>query len=98
MKFEDDAQRTHGAVSDGSVERNIRKILSEKDCTSALRDSVLEMQNDMRQYHAEEKEEKREDRRFELIKSLVDAAIGAVITLIIEHFGAIVSFFAELFH
>ena len=56
------------------------------------------MTEDMRQQHSEEKTEKTIDRRFQLIYSVFSAAVGAILTLFVEHFDGILSFIKGIFH
>ncbi len=56
------------------------------------------MNDDMRQQHSEEKTEKEIDRRFQLIYTVVSAAIGSLVTLFVEHFDGILSFIKGIFH
>lgn len=55
------------------------------------------MNDDMRQDHAEEKTEKKIDRRFQLLNTLFGALLGAVLTLAVEHWSEIFTFFSGLF-
>lgn len=55
------------------------------------------MNEDMRRNHAEEKTEKKKDRRFQLFNTLFGALLGALFTLLIEHFDKVLSFFSAFF-
>lgn len=56
------------------------------------------MNENVSQNHAEKKAEKEKDRRFQLLNTLVGAAAGAALTLLIEHFDHVVRFVWNLFH
>lgn len=60
---------------------------------------VLKNMNDnVRQNHAEEKAEKAKDRRFQLINTMLGAISGSLITLLVEHWAGIVDWVLYLFH
>lgn len=52
---------------------------------------LAEMQEDMRQQHSKEETEKAKDRSFQIKKSFLDAFLGAIAALSVEHFHDIIS-------
>lgn len=63
----------------------------------AIAAELTRMNDNMCQNHAEEKSEKKKDRRFQLFNTILGALLGAILTLLVEHWTAIVEFFSELF-
>ena len=69
---------------------------NDQDATGeAIVSELTRMNGDVRQNHAEEKSEKEKDRRFQLLNTLFGALLGAVFTLLVEHFGEIIKFFQQ---
>ena len=64
---------------------------------SPIAAELKRMNDEMRQDHAEEQTEKKKDRRFQLLNTLFGALLGAVFTLLVEHWPDIVSFFSSIF-
>lgn len=59
--------------------------------------NIDDMEQKMRQNHAEQKAEKAKDRRFQLLNAIISAMVGAVFTLLVEHFDDVTAFFRRLF-
>lgn len=52
-------------------------------------------QEELRQQAAKEEAEKKSDRRFQLLNTLLSAFVGGILTLLVEHFDRILSFFFQ---
>lgn len=52
----------------------------------------------MRKEKADKEADKASDRKFQTKQTILDAVVGTVLALAIEHFGEIISFVASLFH
>jgi len=47
---------------------------------------------------ADKSAEKKSDRRFQILNSLLSAVVGSLLTLFVEHFSEIIQFIGNLFH
>lgn len=68
--------------------------------TDLGRDALAEYewaQDEMRKKKSEKKAEKKSDRRFQFFNTLFGAAVGSLLTLLIEHLDRVISFFLDLF-
>lgn len=63
----------------------------------AVLQDIDDMEQKMRQNHAEQKAEKAKDRRFQLLNTLISAVAGAAFALLAEHFDDVAAFFRRLF-
>ena len=52
-------------------------------------------QEELRQQAAKEEAEKKSDRRFQLLNTMLSAFVGGILTLLVEHFDRILSFFFQ---
>lgn len=109
--YGDESQESlHSLETSGHIKSGKRASPYHPDClmsdgrytiTSTGRE-VLELEEqriqEQAQKMAEEKAEKRKDRCFQLLNSLFSAAAGALLTLSVEHFPAILDFLKSLFH
>ena len=76
------------------MEEALRQQNQEAEAIHVLKN----MDDNMRQNHAEEKAEKAKDRRFQIINTLIGAVSGSLITLLIEHWTGVVNWVVHLFH
>ena len=82
-------------------------IYRPKPGTAAEKAYIIEQQERLRQQEAEQRQEelrrqtakeeaeKKSDRRFQLLNTLLSAFVGSVLTLLVEHFDRILSFFFQ---
>ena len=63
----------------------------------AILNALDDMAQKVSQEHAEKKSEQAKDRRFQLINTLIGTVLGSAVTLTVEHFNSVISFFQNLF-
>lgn len=76
----------------GTAADKVRKIEQEE---RSRRQEAEQRQEELHRQAAKEEAEKKSDRRFQLANTLLGAFVGVVLTLLVEHFDKILSFFLQ---
>lgn len=76
----------------GTAAETARKIEQEE---RLRRQEAEQRQEELCRQTAKEEAEKKSDRRFQLLNTLLSAFVGGVLTLLAEHFDRILSFFLQ---